>query len=708
MAKAIIRTVVANAITSGGPTQDFTVSGIGTPKAAMVIITRNDGAYGIDPQKKLCIGFTDGTFEGGVAAQSQHNVGTTECNSIRYDDAIVRLPSNDGTTDVAVGAFDSFITDGIRIDWTTIPNLDYKVFVVLFAGDDLSASAGTVAPTSTVGQDVKATTGFEPDHLITAAYVHGDADETYYRAYHVCLAHAVNLASTPEGGSGARVRAVAWRHNDGLATAQPTITLMDDELAVWWASNSAPISYNRGTRLDPTTPWESDGFNVETTSGANSDPGPRLFYLALNYGGKRVQLDDFVTPTSTGDEFYELGIKPDAVMGIHGSIPTGNPWESLEDIDGSPATVGGPWYADEGDEWSISLHDDDDVGTTYTATNTRNSALYLQNASPVFTTIYEASLSSFDAGAGTRGVTLNFSNAPGSARRFVMFALETEDVLGEADLVAPAAVVDGDGTLTIEGTAALSAPAGVVDAAGTLTIEGTAALVAPSALLAGAGELTIAGTAALTAPSGEVSAVGTLLIEGVAALAAPAGAVVAVGTLTVEGTAALVAPAAIVSGEGTVLGTIEGTADMVAPAGVVAGVGTLTIEGTATLVAPSGVLDADGTLTIEGVAALVAQAAVIAAAGEITIAGTAALEAPSAEVAAAGTLTIEGTAALVAPAAVVAGVGTVEVDFEGLEGCDVALSGSYDVAVSLAASWDVEAARAAEYDAEAAFSGSIC
>lgn len=748
MVRAIIRTVVGNTITSGGPKQNFTISGIGTPKAAAIYVTSKVTAFGVDNEKKLSVGFTDGTSQVGVAAQDQDGVATVEANTVLFDDSVVQLPNDDGTGLVAKAIFDSFITDGIRLEWTTIPDAAYRIMVVLWAGDDIEVKVGNDRPTTTVGENVKVVTGFEPDHIMTAARTTAPFNETFERPWTMSLAHVINLASSPEGGSGAKVRGYCHRQVDGNSTSVPVTVLNDDDLASIWTSNSLPLTFSRGTKLDDTTPFENDGFNIESSAGAGSARGPRIAYLAVNYGGKRVTLDDYVTPTSNGTEFIELGMRPDSWLGFQTSfLASDKSWGPREGDDGNGASVGGPVAGNETSfEWSISLQADDGVGTMDTSSRVQGITFHITNSSPVFINTYRAQLDSID----DSGVTFDWLNTPssGNGRLVSLFFLETEDMVGSAalrfpklemeavgvhpfigtsELTLPAVELDASGTLQLIGSSVLSLP--IVDLAsdGLEILPGTSALTLPAADLLGAGLETLAGSSVLDLPSTEMASAGVLSLIGSSVLVMPAAESNAVGLEIFTGSSVLDLPAMPMVAVGTTVDpSVTGTAVLVMQAADLSAAGLEIFTGSSANVMAPANLEAAGIETLEGTSALALPPLGSSSLGAETFVGSMAATLPATLALATGAESFVGTAALVLAPADLASAG-ITLFGDGLV-CDVDLLASWDQTAILAggfssrailtagfsskaaleASFDAAISLSGSYDGRAVLAGSVC
>ena len=128
---------------------DFTTTDLGgvTPKAVMVFIGYASADATARADMACAIGFADATRE---CCGTCFSLDAQETSNALSDDSassVVYLYHNGSI--VSEGAFDSFITNGVRINFSTIqassPSLATFVF---FAGDDLSVYADRVDVTT--------------------------------------------------------------------------------------------------------------------------------------------------------------------------------------------------------------------------------------------------------------------------------------------------------------------------------------------------------------------------------------------------------------------------------------------------------------------------------------------------------------------------------------------------------------------------------
>lgn len=145
-----------------------------------------------------------------------------------------------------------------------------------------------------------------------------------------------------------------------------------------------------------------------------------------------------------------------------------------------------------------------------------------------------------------------------------------------------------------------------------------AALMASAAAVAGEGTLSFVDGGALYAGDSAVDGTGTTSSTGAGALAAGAAHVAGVGTATLAGAGALAAGAATVAGAGTAGSTASGTGALAAQAAHVAGVGTSSSTGAGTPAAQAAHAAGVGTSSSTGAGALAAGAAAVAGVGTVT------------------------------------------------------------------------------------------
>ncbi len=523
MAFAIIRSVRLAANTSTG-TQDFTVAGIGTPKAAKIIVLSATSTSGTSADHRIIsCGVTDGTFQGGVCGTDEDNLATTNSLKAAFDDALVRVPLADGTGFDAVATFDSWITDGIRINWTNAPAAALIVHVILWAGDDIVAKAGTAIPPSFGSPATNVNVGFSLHHLICLSGL-SDVNETLSVDFHFQISHTINVSGVPT------TFATYVTQRDGFAASEPAL-VQDTDLCQGVRARSIPFTYFGSTELDPTTPFDSTGFNIIT--GDATGTGPRFIYLALQYGSKNFTLVEETAPTSTGvKNFTGYGFRPGFALAM--VTTSSSAWGENVGLDDSQAGCVGLAHWSSLEQWCATILSEDAAATTNTNSRTKDK--------PIFTYLGDNSTLRNEAnfnGFTSDGFDLDYTTVFASgALRFVVFALETEIIQGTGAGNFPLATGAGTGSLTFQGTAAGTFPFTTAAGTGSLTFQGTGAGSFPLAQAAGTASLTFQATGASTLPLAIASGTGSLVFQGTGAGTFPLPGASGTGSLTFHGTVA--------------------------------------------------------------------------------------------------------------------------------------------------------------------------
>ena len=109
-------------------TQDITDSGFGTPKAAFFIVVGADVNGTEDDHCCMGVGACDGTRQWSVSGWSKDNQTTTDTGMRSRGDKCVSFDEGGGAT-YCHAAFDQWVTDGVRIDWTNAPGTAYKLII---------------------------------------------------------------------------------------------------------------------------------------------------------------------------------------------------------------------------------------------------------------------------------------------------------------------------------------------------------------------------------------------------------------------------------------------------------------------------------------------------------------------------------------------------------------------------------------------------
>lgn len=131
-------------------TQDYTSAGFGTPVACMVIGTTNTSTDSVQGNLNGTIGFTDGSNERSVTCTYVDNVSTSRSRRFTVDTVYARNDVDYSNNLSKTASFDSWITDGVRLNWTLTDDEEFNIIVILIGGDDVTAECGDLTPNGSV------------------------------------------------------------------------------------------------------------------------------------------------------------------------------------------------------------------------------------------------------------------------------------------------------------------------------------------------------------------------------------------------------------------------------------------------------------------------------------------------------------------------------------------------------------------------------
>jgi hypothetical protein len=408
-----VTTAVTRFALGGAGNQDITTTDIGglTPVAVLFI-----GSFGI----------TDGTAAAhnvvsvgaATGASNEWVIGTTDEDStggvsdtdrIMRNDSCILFSTPGAQAEDGRANFVQFITNGVRINVSNAPAASYLVTAVLFAGTDLSAQADIFQMDSTQDNTVDVNTvGFEPDALITATSQRNALD-----AY---------VNSSPPG--------LGFVHNDRAAgiTQRSTYVMSSNNQNPTAIGSRMTESYGcmsgNGTGgaivAAEFGTFDANGFSCTTRLFGF---GMYVGFLALRFGsGPFVEsyVGTYDTPTVTGIDI-ESGpaFFPQLVLMIGSQIVAVDTQE--EDAD-----AGCLCYSsfDGDDEYCVAWNSQDNVaGDSVTQSLSDDQAINLPDDDG--SQGIEATFSSFDG----NGFRLNYSAVKGTARKFIVLAIEDEACL---------------------------------------------------------------------------------------------------------------------------------------------------------------------------------------------------------------------------------------------------------------------------------------
>jgi hypothetical protein len=392
---------------TGSPTytQDITCAGIGTPKAAIFLVshaTANDTAVA---HAKWAWGLTDGTRSKHVGTHGEDGQGTSdEYSSVSLVNLFSILTTGTGG-DTGKATFNSWITDGIRINWTESPGAGYRMIVIFFGGDDIvNAYVNHVLGSGSDGGSVDVTDpGFEPDVVFGLTLGSASTETVSINGSQLGAGWAWRDGSDTNRGT-------RYGAQDAQATTTTTVGLQTDAMAV--------ADFGGGFELGVLQigSFDSQGFTL-TTVDANGG-GDILIYLALDFAATRnIWVGDFLTKTSTGDESTTIGFEPNHLSIFCNYMTSIGVHTSSADSTSAGSQMFGA--GEIGSEFSSGYVNQDNVGTSDTYSYANDKIIGLRNEDTGAALVE----GSFSAVTSTQ-FTINYTVADTTARQCIGFAVE--------------------------------------------------------------------------------------------------------------------------------------------------------------------------------------------------------------------------------------------------------------------------------------------
>lgn len=283
-------TRVALRTTNG--TQDITISGLGTPKAAIFLLGRGetDGVEGAAVQ--LSHGFTDGATHAHVGYLAVDGVGTSTTRR-RASTTRVAAHLDAGSVPISV-SFNSWITNGVRVDVTTTSAAPSLMTVILLGGASLSAKV-QVTTLATSGNIVTVTPNFQTRALFT---LHGGSSCNFSDTQQNTAVYIPGFASYD--GSTIRQCSTIYASVTGISVGELVAKTRSD--AVLSSDVAESVTLENIT---------STAFDLRSNSGNFS--ATKMATLALNFSGVwQAWAGVLDSPTTTGNkDFTSPGFQPE-------------------------------------------------------------------------------------------------------------------------------------------------------------------------------------------------------------------------------------------------------------------------------------------------------------------------------------------------------------------------------------------------------------
>jgi len=349
-------------------TQDWTSPGFGPVKAAKFFYSAVTSDGSSVNHARMGVGFTDGVNHRSVSVRSRHNRTTTSTERAISNSSVIVAIAQTTATVAGKAIFDSWVTDGIRLDYTTAFAAAYKVTCVLFGGADLSAAVKGITTNATEGgTTLENALGIDPNCMIFAGG-HGaaNAGPTVRNDCFISLGFAHNGADGPEQGC------ATFFDLDNQATTSAQSAVVSDKYAGWHASASSAGSAITGAALE-VTDWVTGGIEATTREASEAS----LFvFLALDVGTADIAIvhRKFLAIMAT-QTIQDPEAEPQAVICLSTTSQ-----EDLNTIavngDASGIGMGATANLAAGTEGACSISCVDNVSTTDTASHTDDTFFY--------------------------------------------------------------------------------------------------------------------------------------------------------------------------------------------------------------------------------------------------------------------------------------------------------------------------------------------
>lgn len=302
-----VRPIAGTTPTSIG-TKDFTAPGVGgQPKGAIVRVARTDAEGDHQPHEVLSIGCTDGVTDRCIGIKSLDNVATSDSTHYSTDLRVVHLIDASATDQSIVEAsFDSWVDDGIRLNFTKVDTTAWEVTVTLFFGTDCDIEAWVQPIGLDGGASLTINVGMEPT-LIYSVHSTLNFTETYLgetRLGEAWSDPAAEVSTYLTSGA-----------DDGTANSITLQANYDTRTSFSYLMGGAPPLVGNSTKVvnRTATGWDQKAFTLPIVGAS-----PRVFGLAIRASDLSVKVVHGDTaPTSPATQTKSLGFKPGflAVLG---------------------------------------------------------------------------------------------------------------------------------------------------------------------------------------------------------------------------------------------------------------------------------------------------------------------------------------------------------------------------------------------------------
>ena len=415
--EVVVRMVRQGAPTSTG-TQDYTVSGAGTCKGAIFLMvggTSDDAEAG---HQRKSVGMTDGNLDRCNFAVSRDNVGTVRSRH-GATNGLIAFPNVGADSFAAEADFDSFITDGVRINWVNAPGNAHLVTAILFFGD-VTVDVSAITTDTTVGNSTSVTSANRKAMFFVSTEVafgsggNFTADSRFY----------LGMASRGSAGTTLQRCFSMGTENGTASTAIAACCIWDNRYMMYQCDPFAA-----GSPGGPVTDyaweienWDDSGYDVTTRyvggGVAGTAPQIRIAALMLNIGERTTEALEWSTPTTTGvDTVGTTNFLPSSAFGFvtHSGAARG-----VQVTNDNAGKLAFSMFNDSGEEFSLSTTEDISItsGNTNVDSINKSSAVVMEESGGA-----RDMLADFDSFNDT-GFALDWTTADGFARKAFHLLIE--------------------------------------------------------------------------------------------------------------------------------------------------------------------------------------------------------------------------------------------------------------------------------------------
>ena len=277
-----LRTVRVLTLGSTG-TQDITIAGFGACIGAIFDMNVGDVDNTVQTTDRRSIGYCDGTQQAVSLVGAVNGVSTSNTARLESSTSVIGELDGSGTV-IGAAAFDSFITDGVRINVTSASATPRFCIVTLIGGDATDVKVN-FSPAIGSGNTVVNTVGFEADLVMTSCV---GAPSNAGSLDHSIISRGI---AVNDGVDSSFMRATFDR--DGVGTTRTGVYVSDTYATGQYFGDVLNWGGSIGS-------YTSSGFTVTHGSASNDV----FAYIAIKFANTFVKASIEETPAFTGSKSF--------------------------------------------------------------------------------------------------------------------------------------------------------------------------------------------------------------------------------------------------------------------------------------------------------------------------------------------------------------------------------------------------------------------